>query len=257
MSLIASGEGFLVLDQVNQRVTRWSRDGKAQVQLKLASDQAFDVAVAANGSVAVLDRLVEKQVTLFDRDGRSIGALTLDPAVVGDTGSLTGVFVDGDEVLVEREHGPLIRVGTIQGGPLQDSTEIPGRPSRDGKLLLSAGIVNAKLGSVYIAVVDRATGEARFTRQLNYPGLITSIVALDSDRKGTLYLGVALDQGSASPTLVTCLEPARGNPLGSVALPTNDSPEETGKEITVTDDGRIIFAHRLDDGMAFESYTCP
>lgn len=258
MSLVAAGaDQFLVLDQVNQRVTRWSRDGKATVLLSLKGDQAADVAVGPSGSVAVLDRLVGKEVALFDKDGRSIGSLPLDRERVGDPGAVTGVFIDGEDVYVERAHGPLLRLGSMQGAPSDDRSEVPGRPSRDGKLLLSAGTVNRKQGRVYVSAVDRATSEVRFTRQLNYAGIIASIVTLDSDKTGTIYLAVALDQGAATPTMVTCLEPAKGTPLGAVEIPTNDSPEETMKEITVTDDGSIVFAHRLEEGMAFESYRCP
>lgn len=256
MSLIAAGDHFLVLDQVNQRVTRWDRRGKASVLLPLEGDQAADLAAGRDGSVAVLDRLVGKKISLFGPDGRPAGSLPLDPEVVGDPGSVTGIFIDGETVYAERAHGPLVAVGTTRGEPSSDRSEVPGRPSRDGKLLLSAGIIDRKQGRVYVSAVDRATMEARFTRQLTHAGFIASIVALDSDLSGTLYLAVALDQGSVTPTLVTCLD-ATGAPLGAVEIPTNDSPEETLRELSVADDGTILFAHRLDDGLAFESYRCP
>ena len=256
MSLVASGEGFLLLDQVNGRVTRWSKDGKAQLAFSLGNLEAADLAVAPDGSVAVLDRLVNKQVTLF-KDGQPAGTLPLDTERFPEPGAVTGVFVDGEDVLVEREHGPLLRLGTIRGERATTPEEIPGRPSRDGKLLLSAGITDRPQGRAYVAAVDRATSAARFTRQLSFPGMIEGIVALDSDRAGTIYLAVALDQGASSPTSVVCLEPTHGEPIGAVLIPTNSSPEESLREITVTDDGAILFAHRTDEGMAFERYRCP
>lgn len=256
MSLVGVGDQFLVLDQVNDRITRWTKDGKAEVVAKLGNLEAADLAVAADGSVAVLDRLVGKEVALF-KDGKQVGSLPLDKERFPEPGSVTGVFVDGDDVLVEREHGPLIRLGTLAGGLSDSRDEIPGRPSRDGKLLLSAGIVNRNQGLAYVAAVDRAKMEARFTRKLSYAGEITSIVALESDKKGTIYLAVALDQGATTPTEIICLEPTRGEPLGAVQIPTNNSPEEALRELTVMDDGTIVFAHRTDEGMAFESYHCP
>ena len=48
-----------------------------------------------------------------------------------------------------------------------------------------------------------------------------------------------------------------GQPLGSVTMPTNSSPEEAMREMTVLDDGTILLALRLDEGMSFEGYRCP
>ncbi|MCU0653771.1 MAG: hypothetical protein MUF64_00265 [Polyangiaceae bacterium] len=256
MSLVALGEQFYVLDQVNNRVTRWGKDGKAQEVFRMDGLEAADLAVGADGSVAVLDRLVHKEVAVF-KDGKRLASFPLDEERFPEPGAVTGVFVDGDDVLVEKEHGALFRVGTIRGEPLSSPEELPGRPSRDGKLYLSAGIVDRDQGRVFVAAVDRVQMEARFTRQLSFPGMLLSIAALDSDKKGIIYLGVTLDQGSATPTVVTCLEPTRGEPLGSVLIPTNESPEESLKEITLTDDGTIVFAHRTEAGMSFESYRCP
>lgn len=255
MSVVAAGDALFVLDQVNDRITRW-KDGKAQVVAELGGLEAADLAVAPDGSVAVLDRLVNKEVAVF-KDGKRVGSLPLDPERFPEPGTVTGVFVEGEEVLVEKEHGPLIRLGTLGGALGSDKEELPGRPSRDGALLLSAGIVDAEQGRAYVAAFDRAKGEARFTRQLTFSGLLVTIVALDSDRKGTIYLAVTAEQGSTPVTSVTCLEPTRGDPLGAVQIATNTSPEESLRELTVTDDGTLIFAHRTPEGMAFESYRCP
>ena len=115
MSLVSAGPGrFAVLDQVNGRVTLWSADGKAKTLLKLSGPLAADLAVGRDGSVAVLDRLGNKSVSLFDRDGNPLGVLPLEETF-GDPGQMTGVFVDGDDVLVEKAHGPLVRVGSLKG----------------------------------------------------------------------------------------------------------------------------------------------
>ncbi|MDW8250558.1 MAG: hypothetical protein RMJ98_14780 [Myxococcales bacterium] len=255
MSLVVVGGALFVLDQVNDRITRW-KDGKAQVVVELGGLEAADLAVAPDGSIAVLDRLVNKEVAIF-KDGKRMGSLPLDPERFPEPGTVTGVFVEGEEVWVEKEHGPLIRLGTLSGALSNDQEELPGRPSRDGTLLLSAGIVDQEQGRAYVAAFDRAKGEARFTRQLTFPGVLTTIVALDSDRTGTIYLAVTVEQGTIPVTSVTCLEPARGDPLGAVQISTNTSPEESLRELTVGDDGTIVFAHRTLEGMVFESYRCP
>ena len=50
----------------------------------------------------------------------------------------TGLFVDGDSVYVEAEHGPLIRVGGLDGKADPERPQFPGRPSRDGKSFLAS-----------------------------------------------------------------------------------------------------------------------
>lgn len=258
MSIAAAGPGrFVVLDQINNRVTLWTADGKARTLLTLPGELAADIAVGGDGTVAVLDRLGSKQVSLFDRDGKAIGVLPLDEGV-GAAGKVTGVFVDGQDVYVERAHGPLVLLGSTTGAPRSgDATEVPGRPSRDGKLLLSAGITERDLGRVYVSAVDRASSDLRFTREIRLGGIVQTIVGLDSDKAGVVYAAFAIEQGESTPTVVVCLDPVRGQTLGSIAIPTNSSPEESMRELTVLDDGQIILGHRLDEGMSFEGYRCP
>ncbi|RYE92391.1 MAG: hypothetical protein EOO75_06845 [Myxococcales bacterium] len=168
------------------------------------------------------------------------------------------MFVDGEDVYVERAHGPLVLLGSTSGAPRAgEATEVPGRPSRDGKLLLSAGVIRADLGRVYVSAVDRASNDLRFTRELRLGGLVQSIVGLDSDKAGVIYVAIAIEQGDQTPTVVACLDPARGQTLGSIAIPTNTSPEESLRELTVLDDGTIVLGHRLEEGMSFEGYRCP
>jgi hypothetical protein len=182
--------------------------------------------------------------------------LALDPDIVGDPGMLTGVFVDGKDVWVEKEHGMLIRVGDTSGQPAEGKTEIPGRPSRDGASLLSAGIVDGEAGRVFVASIARSTMEHRFTRELRYAGVVQSLLLLDSDRKGTIYVASTLVRGDQETIVLTCLEPERGKPIGGAELPPNTSPEETFRDLSVLDDGGVVYAHRTEAGVSYEKYQC-
>jgi hypothetical protein len=257
MSLAVDSAGrVLVLDQVNGRLVRRDREGKPESAIALALTGPQDLATGADGSAVVMDRLISKALAIYDPSGHSVGQLPLDPAVVGDPGLLTGVFVDGKDVWVEKEHGALIRVGDTSGQPADGKDEMPGRPSRDGGSLLSAGIIDGDSGRVFVASIVRATREHRFTRELRYAGMVQSLLMLDSDRKGTIYVASSLTRGEQETVVLSCLEPEHGQPIGGAELPPNTSPEETFRDLTVLDDGGVVYAHRTETGVSYETYRC-
>jgi outer membrane protein assembly factor BamB len=246
-----------VLDQVNDRVTRRGPDGRVEATIPIQLGGAQDVAVADDGSLVVLDRLGDKKLVIYDEAGRPRGELPLGgDAGSGDPGLLTGVFVDGKDVWVEREHGTLVRVGDTSGAPAEPK-EAPGRPSRDGALWLSAGIVDAAAGRAFVSAIDRASGDHRFTRELRQKAELRAIVLLDSDRAGTIYFGVEVHvPPEREVVVVTCLEPLHGQPVGSIVLPANTLPEETFRDLAVLDAGGVVYALRSEAGVTYEVHEC-
>ncbi len=253
MSLALAGRDVLVLDQVNGRLARYDADGR----LKGTSDApttAQDLAVGKDGTVAMIDRLVGKTVTLVDANGRKIGELPLG-ARIAEPGLVTGVVIDGTNVYAEREHGALVLLGSTDGTPTGESTQLAGRPSRDGTLLLTAGISSKGAGRAYLNAMDRRTTTSRFAVQVSFPRPAQAIVLLDSDVKGKIYLGVAA--GDPGDAVVACLDPGDGRVLGKVTLPLSHTPEESFRDFSVGDDGAIVFAVRGEDGVTYRSATCP
>jgi hypothetical protein len=258
MSVAADDKGRLyVLDQVNHRMVRRTADGAVEGTAALQLTAAQDVAVGGDGSVAVLDRLGDKAIALYDDKMQLRGQLPLVGEGIEEPGLVTGVFVDGKDVYVEREHGPLVKIGDVNGIPAEPRTEIPGRPSRDGLSYLSAGLIDAAAGRAYVSAIDRKTNEHRFTRELRYAAEIQSLDLLDSDKQGTIYFAVTIWQGGRAPSvLLQCLEPKKGVPVGSAVLPANMLPEETFRDYTVLDEGGVIYAHRTEQGVSYEKYDC-
>jgi hypothetical protein len=258
MSLAHDGKGRVyVLDQVNGRVVRYGADGKPEGSSEVKLLAAQDVAVGGDGSMAVLDRLSSKAIALYDESGALRGELPIEGEGVEETGLLTGVFVDGNEVYVEREHGPLVKIGDTSGKPAEPRSEIPGRPSRDGLSYLNAGIISAPDGRAYVSSIERATGEHRFTRELRLRAPIRAIVLLDSDKSGTIYFATEIDQETGGQAvLLTCLDPLSGIPVGNAVLPANTMPEETFRDLTVLDEGGVIYALRSDKGVSYLHYDC-
>lgn len=253
MSLVLAGRDLLILDQVNGRLARYDETGR----LRSTSDApttAQDLAVAKDGTVAMVDRLVGKAVTLVDANGRKVGELPLTTRMA-EPGLVTAVVIDGKDVYVEKEHGALVLLGTTDGKPAEEAVQLSGRPSKDGALLLTAGLASKAQGRAYLNAVDRKTTSLRFARTILFPKPSQGIVLLDSDAKGTIYLGVAA--GDPGDAYVACLDPGDGHVIGRVVLPMSHTAEESFRDFTVGDDGTIAFAVRTDESVEYRTAQCP
>jgi hypothetical protein len=257
MSLASDGKGgALLLDQVNGRVVKLDADGKPKGTIKVPLLGAQDVAVAGDGTVAVLDRLADKQVQLFDADGRPRGSLPLEGKGIPEGGAVTGVFVDGDKVYAEKEHGALVLLGGTDG-KAGDRTEIPGRPSRDGTSYISAGITKPDEGRLWVSAITRATSQHRFTRELRMGVPIPTLLLLDSDKTGVIYLAMEALPSEANPVvLLSCLAGKDGAPMGTVQLPASTVPDETFREFAVLDQGGVLHAELTESGVVYRKYDC-
>jgi len=256
MSFAVDSRGRVwVLDQVNGRVLRFNK-GEVEATLPLDRRTAQDLAVADDGSVAVLDRFGDEDVVVYGPDGSLVGSIPLAGEGIDGPGYVTGVFVDGTDVYVEHEHGPLIRIGDTKGAPAEPREQIPGRPSRDGKSYLKAGITDAAAGRTYVVSNARPSQEHRFTRELRFDASVWAILLLDTDLSGTIYFAVQIDEGSEHVVVLTCLDPLTGVPQGSAILPANTLPEESFRDFVVLDEGGVVAAMRSEKGVSYERHDC-
>jgi len=265
MSMAADMLGnVVVLDQVNGRLFRLDPDGKVIGTFPVTQQTPQDIAMARDGSLLVLDRLRDKTVAILDPDtGALRGELPVQGKGVPESGLVTGTFVDGSSVYVEREHGALVRIGDTSGTVDPEQPEIPGRPTRDGRSYVLASITDRKTGRLLVNSVDRQTGQHRYTREYRFGFPVMSITLLDSDLSGTLYLGVAGELPSLTsepPTQfgirVFCLEPLEGKVLGQTDLPLNTLPEETFRDFAVLDEGGLLYRHITDSGVTLLRARC-
>ncbi len=263
MSLATGTNGEVVIvDQVNRRLVKVDRQGKALGTVPLTVQAAQDVAIAKDGTTVVLDRLVDHSIALLGPDGKPRGELPLLGKGLREGGASTGVFTDGNDIYVEREHGDLVKVGDTSGTRDDTRGEAPGRPSRDGQSWLSAMIGSAPTGQVLVTSIDKQTRDHRFTRQLVLGPPVVSLLLLDSDRSGVIYLaGLVAAPGSSEQARsyvisLLCLDPLDGRPLGRATLPPNAGGDETFRQFTVPDEGGVLFLQRSEAGAEVVRVNC-
>ncbi len=264
MSLAVDANGnVVVLDQVNGRLVRLGKDGKPIESILTPVKAAQDVATAKDGSLLVLDRLADKAVSVIGPDGKVQGSLPIVGDGVKEGGAVTGVFVEGKNVYVEREHAGLVLVGDTSGKPATDRKELPGRPTRDGLSFLNAWLLPPPGGdSIFLTSTQRAPEEHRWTRQYHLPMSVTNLLLLDSDLAGVVYvaaMGFVASEGKpdGDPRIeLLCIESVSGVPLGEVTLPSTTLPDETFRDFVVLDEGGAIYAYRTDAGVTLMKVDC-
>src|SRR5438094_2803988 len=95
MSLTADGAGnLLVLDQLNHRIQRWTRDGRRLPPIAIGGDTAQDLAAARDGRLVLLDRLGEQNVQVLDAAGRPLGDVALRGGKLPGPRGVTGLDLD-------------------------------------------------------------------------------------------------------------------------------------------------------------------
>jgi sugar lactone lactonase YvrE len=255
MSLTRDARGNTwVLDQVNGRLVKLDATRKPAGDVPLPVQTPQDVAFTKDGTAAVLDRLVDGAVALVGPDGKQLGELKLVGKGIEAGGAITALVTDGNDVYVEREHGDLVKLGDSKGKPDPDRPEVPGRPTRDGSAFISANIIDAPSGHVAVTSIDRATREHRYTCDVPMGAPILNLNLLDTDRSGVIYLGAVVEKAPAPSgggdgqygIFVLCLDPLDGRPLGRAVLPANTDADETFRELTVMDEGGVLFLYRTE-----------
>ena len=252
-SLAFAGRDLIVLDQVNERGVRYDANGKV-IGVFDAPSTAQEIAVAPDGKMALMDRLGHKVVTLTDPSGKKIGELPLK----GETGLYTGVFFDGNDVYAEKEHGALVKLGSTDGAEADEhATTLQGRPSRDGTLLLGASLASSATGKIAVNAYDRKTNALRFARVIRVAPPAETILLLDTDARGVIYVGVRNGDPDANEATIACLQPSDGKAIGRVTVPLSTVPEETFRDLTVSNEGVIAYAVHGEEGVTYRTTRCP
>lgn len=261
MSFAVGKKGALVvLDQVNQRLQRFTPEGQLLSTQRIPTPTAQDLLIDDNGNALVLDRLgKDPKIHVYDASGNPKGTIPFTGDHVGEPGGVSGVFADADGVYVEVGHDKLVRVADGNGNPVSTRDTVPGRPTRDGRLYIKAGMLDKAAGRVYVQAHDKAQKLA-WEAALNLGGAVVHILLLDSDKAGNVYLGAEVEETPAPQatykTVVARLEGQQGKLTGQLILPpTTSDPTESFRPLTVGDDGTVYHLVHTVNGPTLTSYT--
>ena len=177
----AQGRVWL-LDQVNQRILIVQAGQTTRVIP--ASRTAQDIAIAASGQPWLLDRLVGRNVQLLDPlTGAVQKTLSLTDATITESGLSSALWQHAGKLWLEMENTYLIA--------LDDPAhpKLTGRPSRDGKWLLTAlRVPPDKVAVAGNAVGQSATEAPKLALQADFPLPVWAIAELDSDATGRVWI---------------------------------------------------------------------
>ena len=252
MTVDSKGD-IVLLDRVNGRILRVAADGKFAGAMPLPNGGAVDVAVAKDGTLAVLGGEQPQRVTLLGVDGNVLGSLRAE----SENGPFRGVTVAGRDVFAESHSGELVRLGDIQGADDGRHTLPEGRPMRDGHGFLSAVISDAEAGTLHVYVLEGEPLHQRFSRQAQLNLTVEGLFLVDTDAAGVIYIGLTgMAPSTRTPRLarLVCFEPQRGNVVGTVDLPIK--PEETIVDAAVPDSGGMSYAVWTRNGLRLVHAEC-
>lgn len=264
MALHAGRAGeLLILDQVNRRVERY-KDGTRTGSLAMGGDTLQDLAVGAEGRVALLDRFVDKSVQIYSADGKLQNEVGLTGPGVPEPGHVTGVFADEDGVYVEREHGSVVRIADGSGATDPARSELPGRPSRDGALFIAAALLDRAAGTVVVRAFTRATQKPAWERSVQLEAPVVQILMLDSDRQGRVYLAATIGHEDPKPPYklvdesITAVRLGTGGvERGRLRLPPLPDVEESVRPLSVDDAGDLYLMATRPEGLEIRRYRFP
>jgi hypothetical protein len=262
MSLTVDKSGNLyVLDEINQRIQRWSKSGAPLPPIPVSGDTAQDLALGKRGSVALLDRLGERNLLLVSADGKPLGEVGLVGKHIPEGGGTTGLFTDDSgNFYVEYEHQAMVRVADSDGNSDADRPTVPGRPSRDGRIFLAAQLADRAGGTALVRGLD-AAGNPLWQSLVSLGGPLLYLTLLDSDADGNVYLAGHTADSSPQPPyalvneqlVIVSLSPS-GAPRGLMALPASPPVAENFRELAVGDDGTIYRMILGESGVTVETY---
>jgi hypothetical protein len=178
-----SGEVYL-LDQVNFRVLRFDPGLSASSEIPIGSDTFQDLAVADDGTIILLDRLVRRAVVLMDAGGNELASHAVEGAGIPEGGGITAMFLERDGLWLEVNHERSVRIldGSLAPCP---RTVRRGRPLDGGDRTVVAFL--DKQGGVGMRTMDSLTGAVLDEKSFSFGQDLYRIAWIEADASGDIH----------------------------------------------------------------------
>jgi hypothetical protein len=254
-----TAEGIAILDPIRGELRRFAADGKPLGSFALPSKQVVEAIALSQGQTLLFERGdAGQQVRIVDAAGSVVARLSVPSAVASEDADVSRIVVRGSTVYAETNGGgPLHVLGTVQGDTPKEPATIDGLPTRDDRLLLSAGITNEDEGRAWINASDRATGTHRWTKELRFADEATAVGFLDDDGHGHGWVVVLV--GGKPGTFVdaaVCFDVSSGAVLASHAVAVDDPPWQSFRDFNVGPDGTLYALRRERDEARLLAFAC-
>jgi len=266
--VIDSSGKFFVLDQVNKRVQVYGKTGKHIKTIPIPAVTFSDIAIGESGNLFLLDRFVYKTVVLIDGKGNILKKIELIGKGITKTGNVSEIYSREDGLWVVVGNS-IVRLCDISGEPYKDRQIAPGKFSQDDKSLLETKVIGEITATVSRNTLTKSSidtynisGKDAYTIYFDIP--ILYITMVDTDKNGSIYLGVELleesiDEGPPysienSHEIVVVLD-SNGNEKQRIYMPVSSKAEDVTCSHRVTPDGTIYQLVIGEEGATMWRYS--
>jgi len=243
MDFAVADDTLYVLDPVNARVQLFDLHGSFRSELPIGTRTADFLCVDDRGNVTVLDAFVRRELKTFSPSGELLAHAEL-PASIG---LCSAIFVAGDRVYVEERHSRVYELSMARGqlgAPAAVVGTLPGRPLRSDRRTVHARRVGAR------DVIVK--GETSTTLRFEQP--VASIVALESDDSGRVYLAAACrptPDGDPWKTEIVLVALEPGERIAGLIRMPNAYITDHYRKLFVSHTGDIIQMQTTENGVRF------
>ncbi|MDB4965839.1 MAG: uncharacterized protein JWN44_1528 [Myxococcales bacterium] len=261
MSFFVDGHGVLVLDNVNKRLARFDAAGRPRTPIALDTEAAQDVARGVHDRIAVLDRLRDKRVSIYDADGRALNQVPLAGTGLAEPAAVSGLFSDDKGNLwAERAHGAWLRLADATGAIDHARPSAPGRPTRDGRFV-AAAISDRTAGRAKVRVYADGENPPVWETTVDFAAPLMFLALLDADAAGEVFVAAHTGHESKTPPFriedesLTLVKLGRDGAIaGRMTVPAAPPREEAFRDLYVGDDGTVYWMRRTVAGVVIEAY---
>ncbi len=255
MDFALRGDSLYILDSVNSRVQVFGLDGAHRGEIPVGTSTADFLCVDDKGQLTILDAFVRREISTFS----AVGELLTSARLPQSMGLPSAIFADGDRVWVEERHSRVYELNLDagrSGAVASVANALSGRPVNSAQRTVHA----RKNGSREVVLRVTAAETASESWTLKFPRELASIVALEADDVGRVYLAAACrrgaDAGRWETDIVLAVISPGGDILASICMP-NAYTTDHYRKLLVSPSGDVIQMQTDETEVRFVRWLIP